>query len=247
MIGTSSTFHSLPRCSLQLCTALPDLQSTWHQICLQHLEIIKSVLMYSVVTGALVHARVRFAWIAASMACALFVARDIGPRTMSNVPQPSNVMIEHEQQETCEKVVAFIKSGPQSFCGTSSSLKRKAIDFLDAPRYQWGYVWTDSTSDNVSPSACYTEYMPPLPSPPQHLVKDAAIQASIHALGDSIKVEMPFDVNKFELLLINHLNQPFIWSVMKGLWEGFGLLTRETGRPSFRNSCLTTMWQILKI
>ena len=60
-----------------------------------------------------------------------------------------------------------------------------------------------------------------MPSPPQHLVEDAAIQASIHALGDSIKVETPFDITKFKLLLIDHPNQPFIQSVMKGLQEGF--------------------------
>jgi len=100
-------------------------------------------------------------------------------------------------------------------------LKHKAIDFLDVSRFWQGYVWTDSTSDSVSPSACYTEYVPPLPSCPQHLVEDAAIQASICALGDSIKVETPFDVDKFELLLVNHPNQLFIQSVMKGLQEGF--------------------------
>ena len=175
------------------------------------------MLTYPVVTGVLVHARVRFAQITASMVCASFVARDIGPRTTSNALQPSNIAIEPEQQETHEKVVAFVKSGPQPFCGTSSLLKHKAVDFLNVPQFRRGYAWTDSTSDSISPSACYTEYVPPLPSPPQHLVKDTAIQASIHALGDSIKVETPFDVDKFKLLLVDHPNQPFVQSVMKGL------------------------------
>jgi len=148
------------------------------------------MLMYPAITGALACARVRFAQTTTSMGCALFVARDIRPRTMSNAPWPSNIATEHEQQETCEKVAAFIKSGPQSFSSTSSLLKCKAIDVLDAPQYHWGYVWTDSTSDNVSPFACYTEYAPPLPSPLQHLIEDTAIQASIYALGDSIKVDL---------------------------------------------------------
>lgn len=34
-------------------------------------------------------------------------------------------------------------------------------------------------------------------------------------------METPFDVDKFELLLTDHPNQPFIRSVMKGLREGF--------------------------
>jgi hypothetical protein len=34
-------------------------------------------------------------------------------------------------------------------------------------------------------------------------------------------VETPFDVDKFELLLADHPNQPFVKSVMTGLHEGF--------------------------
>jgi hypothetical protein len=43
----------------------------------------------------------------------------------------------------------------------------------------------------------------------------------LRSLGDSVKVETPFDVEKFELLLVDHLNKPFVQSVMKGLQEGF--------------------------
>ena len=62
--------------------------------------------------------------------------------------------------------------------------------------------------------------MPPLPSPPQHLLDDPVIQESIWLLGNVIKVDMPFDVDKFELLLTDHPNQPLIQSTMKGLHEG---------------------------
>ena len=40
-------------------------------------------------------------------------------------------------------------------------------------------------------------------------------------MGDAIRVDTPFDVNKFELPLADHPNQPFVHSVMKGLHEGF--------------------------
>jgi hypothetical protein len=59
------------------------------------------------------------------------------------------------------------------------------------------------------------------PSPPQHLPDDPTSQATVNSLGDSIRVDAPFDVNKFELLLSDHPNQPFVQSVMKGLREGF--------------------------
>ncbi|KAF8225393.1 hypothetical protein L208DRAFT_1306433, partial [Tricholoma matsutake] len=61
----------------------------------------------------------------------------------------------------------------------------------------------------------------PLPSPPQHLLDDPAIQTSLQSLGDYIKVETPFNVDKLELLLVSHPNRPFVQSVMKGLQEGF--------------------------
>jgi hypothetical protein len=35
-----------------------------------------------------------------------------------------------------------------------------------------------------------------------------------------IKVDTPFNVDKFKLLLTDHPNQPFVWSMMKGLHEG---------------------------
>ena len=67
----------------------------------------------------------------------------------------------------------------------------------------------------------YTETAPLLLSPPQHLLEDPTIQKPIHSLGNAIKVDTPFDVNKFELLLVNHPNQPFVHSVIKGLYKGF--------------------------
>ena len=63
--------------------------------------------------------------------------------------------------------------------------------------------------------------VPPLPALPQHLLDDPKIQEAIHLLDDAIKVETPFDIDKFDLLLTNHPNQPFVKSVMKGLQEGF--------------------------
>ncbi|KAJ7461656.1 DNA/RNA polymerase [Mycena latifolia] len=47
------------------------------------------------------------------------------------------------------------------------------------------------------------------------------MQASLDALKDHIKVETSFNVDRFENLLADHPNQPFVKSVMTGLRQGF--------------------------
>ncbi|KAH6887388.1 hypothetical protein BKA70DRAFT_1029754, partial [Coprinopsis sp. MPI-PUGE-AT-0042] len=61
----------------------------------------------------------------------------------------------------------------------------------------------------------------PLPSPPDHLLHDPQLASTITALGDVIKVETPFNIDRFQFLLHDHPNQPFVMSVMRGLREGF--------------------------
>ncbi|KAJ7731733.1 hypothetical protein B0H16DRAFT_1329111, partial [Mycena metata] len=89
------------------------------------------------------------------------------------------------------------------------------------PKFRRGYLWSSSTQNNISPAALYTESAPPLPSPPAHLINDPVMQASLRAMKDHIKVETPFNVDRFENLLVDHPNQPFVHSVMTGLREGF--------------------------
>jgi hypothetical protein len=102
-----------------------------------------------------------------------------------------------------------------------TGLKRKATDILSLPSFRRGFVWTDSSMDNVSPSALYTLTAPPLPDPPCHLVDDPKIQAALQAYKEHIRVETPFKVDKLESMLLSHPNRPFVESVMKGLREGF--------------------------
>jgi len=40
-------------------------------------------------------------------------------------------------------------------------------------------------------------------------------------MHDYIRVETPFNINHFEVMLYNHLNQPFVKSVMNSLHYGF--------------------------
>ena len=109
--------------------------------------------------------------------------------------------------------------GPRSLY--DQDRKRKGDTIIDPPRYRRGFVWPDSDMTTISPSALYTETAPPFISPPQHLLDDPTIQASLHVLYNFVKVDTPFNINKFENLLFDHPNQPFVRSVMKGLREGF--------------------------
>ncbi|KAG6842938.1 hypothetical protein H0H87_009110 [Tephrocybe sp. NHM501043] len=52
---------------------------------------------------------------------------------------------------------------------------------------------------------------------------DLVIQSTLHKMRGFIHVETPFDVDKFEELLKDHPNQPFVKSVMDGLHYGFWL------------------------
>jgi hypothetical protein len=78
-----------------------------------------------------------------------------------------------------------------------------------------------SSPNSKSPAALYTETTSPLPSPPQSLLVDPVLSSSIRSLRDAIKVETPFNVDRFKSLLVDHPNPPFIELVMKGLREGF--------------------------
>ena len=105
----------------------------------------------------------------------------------------------------------------------TQQLKRKAIDDLsEIPRYKRGYVWErPSSSPCLSPSALATETALPLASPPSHLIHDPEIQSTLHLLRDFIRVETPFNVDRFESMLYDHPNQPFVKSVMDSLRHGF--------------------------
>lgn len=52
-------------------------------------------------------------------------------------------------------------------------------------------------------------------------MNDPNIQATLYTMRDYIRVETPFDVDRFEAMLYDHPNQPFVKSVMDSLHHGF--------------------------
>lgn len=101
------------------------------------------------------------------------------------------------------------------------SEKRKANDNIDLPRFRRGYAWTDRESSFFSPSAHYSLTAPPLPSPPQHLLDNPFIQIALDFYETDLKVDTPFNIDKFASLLDTHPNRPFVDSVIFGLRYGF--------------------------
>ena len=219
MIEHNSIYHSFLRCFHLLRQRIPRvvLRELSHpKLLLQ--AAIQSVRMCHAVIGVLARASPRFVQIAASMGSAVSAVRDTERETTSSASLSSRIATERELLGLQENVTMFAEKGPRLL---SRPLKRKALEILEPPQFRRGFVWSNNSIDLISPSAIYTEFAPPLPSPPQHLLDDPTIQESIRSLGDAIKVETPFHVDKFGLLLADHPNQPFVASVMRGLREGF--------------------------
>jgi len=120
-----------------------------------------------------------------------------------------------------ERVSKVLAEGPRPIESSGPNKRKRTDDVSDnIPKFKRGFAWSDS-SNNISPSALYTETAKPLPRPPEHLLNDPVLQAALEACKDHIEVKTPFDVDKLEAMLHDHPNQPLVQSVLIGLREGF--------------------------
>ena len=152
--------------------------------------------------------------------CAASVVNLTQLRTKPTATQLSTVDANSKEQQQLK--AAASKAQKAQATGTRQ-LKRKGDDQLsEIPRYKRGFVWEKpSPSSRLSPSALATEKARPLASPPAHLVHDPNIQSFLRAMHDFVRVDTPFNVDRFEALLYDHPNQPFVKSVMDSLRYGF--------------------------
>ena len=136
--------------------------------------------------------------------------------------QLPSVFDNNNKRQQQEHEAAANKARQAEVSGTRR-LKRKATDIVsELPRFKRGFVWDKSSvSSLLSPSALATETARPLAAPPSHLVNDPTIQSTLQAMRDYIRVDTPFNVDRFEAMLYDHPNQPFVKSVMDGLRNGF--------------------------
>ena len=88
------------------------------------------------------------------------------------------------------------------------------------PKFTQNLVW-GTVEDDISPAAHYSLTADPLPRPPQSELESVAPNETIHTHPDLFKITCNINIKKFNELLKDHPNQPFVQSVIVGLTEGF--------------------------
>ena len=68
---------------------------------------------------------------------------------------------------------------------------------------------------------CWTETAEPMPSPPDPEFDHLEALSTIQTYPHLFRITTPINVDRFQLLLSSHPNQPFVLSVCQGLHEGF--------------------------
>ena len=108
------------------------------------------------------------------------------------------------------------------------------------PRYLHYNIWQE---DSFSLSTTdWTELALPLPSPPKKEIKNPVTAKMISENPSLFKIVTPINVDQFEFLLNNHLNQPFVKSVCHGLQDGFWSFVNilKDGYPITHDASLST-------
>ena len=108
------------------------------------------------------------------------------------------------------------------------------------PKYLRYNIWQE---DSFSLStADWTEFTLPLPSPPKNEIENLVVAKTISENPSLFKIVMPINVDRFEFLLNDHPNQPFVKSVCRGLRGGFWPFTDtlKDGYPITHDASLPT-------
>jgi hypothetical protein len=171
----------------------------------------------SAITGIGGIARRTLAWLAGGMGLAASVVETTEPGMLTHALFVSDP---DARLRNAAREQEYLHQEPRRTRTLQDGKKRKLGEEDDIPRFKRGFVWA-GTHRTTSPSALATETASPLPSPPQHLLDDPVILTALETYKDAIKVDTPFDVDRFEKLLASHPNRPFVKSVIKGLREGF--------------------------
>ena len=88
------------------------------------------------------------------------------------------------------------------------------------PKFAQDLVW-GTVEDDVSPAAHYSLSADPLPRPPQSELENMAANETICTHPDLFKITCNINIKKFNELLKDHPNQPFVQSVITGLTKCF--------------------------
>lgn len=94
-------------------------------------------------------------------------------------------------------------------------------NFHGNPRLYRGFLWPESVTSPVTPSATLSETLRPLPVPPESECTNLAALRTIALHPELFHVVTPIHVDRFEAALAPHPNRPLVQSVVHGLREGF--------------------------
>ena len=218
MTNHNLMYHSFLRCCLGHLLLLGHSGMLFHHLS----SALQNMWLFHVLTGIKGFVKTwAFAQTVSSMGSVVSARVDTEWKMIQSAKLLSK--LEQEKEELMTVEWAWVaKEGPRSL--RCPGEKRKGDEDV-VPKFHHQYIWGNSSTDNISPSALYTETTLPLPQPPDHLVNNLIIQGTIKNLGDHIKVEMPFDIAKFESQLNDHPNPPLVQSVMQSLCEGVWLLS----------------------
>lgn len=104
---------------------------------------------------------------------------------------------------------------------SARSLRKEGIEpRAKRPRYTRGLLW-DEEDDTLSATAQYSLTAEPVPSVPPEEMNNDLLRETIRSNPDLFKVECKINVDRFEELLKDHPNRPFVTSVCRALREGF--------------------------
>ncbi|KAG2037342.1 hypothetical protein BDR03DRAFT_1010808 [Suillus americanus] len=104
-----------------------------------------------------------------------------------------------------------------------------------------GLIWSP-TDATFSPTARSLEYAEPVPSPPLNEVYDSDAAQTIAQWPELFRVVTPINVDRFEELLADHPNQPFVKSLCQSLHQGFWPWadTSDESNPSINDNSTHT-------
>ncbi|PPR03806.1 hypothetical protein CVT26_000980, partial [Gymnopilus dilepis] len=102
---------------------------------------------------------------------------------------------------------------------TTNSTRTYTQILGERPKYLRHNLW--SNGESVPSIADWSETAVPLPRPPLSEVENPIVSQTIADHPELFKIVTPIDVDRFEHLLTDHPNQPFVKSVCAGLREGF--------------------------
>ena len=77
------------------------------------------------------------------------------------------------------------------------------------PKFTWDLIW-GAVEDDISPSSHYSLFAEPLPHPPQSELENLTANKTIQEHLELFKVICNINVKRFQDLLEDHPDQPFV-------------------------------------